>query len=671
MSGQPPPTLPPGESFLSSRSNHELVFDSSGDRRHADDLEKELTDDLENHIGLYRDADTLMVGLGLGLRPLPPAPANVPVDLPSGTQHQAIEHLRTYISKCGGDTSNHGFDAICFSGPNSSVKGHYADAWAVREKPDGAICKIQSGCDAEKKSVGVEAAAAEGEGKQKTVEKPQNHCWEEIDIPVEITGQKSGHLSKFKQAVRYLWEVLCHQWGRHIAWCLLFFTADPPSAWLLACNHGQLLTCPLTPVSLACFLKWYIDASPADRGYDIRYAHIDGRITLKLSNGSEITLHDEHDILMRDCRLLGRNTHVAVFRDKKGKNYVVKDAWPQDRREEESLTELKNLGINGMPKLNDIQPTKDDFRVVINKTGFTWAYLPLDSKKSTRSKRVSELAFQSSDNLIGPSDQPALKRMKLDDPPDIFLRCHVSLVLETYGETLYSRLPKLTPDVLVRVLGDCIDAHWECFDKAFILHGDITLHNILVLPEGSALTGSSTSTIVGCPIDLDYSYKLDENHQVLPSQRYTRSGAPAFICPWLLDQDRRPQRSYRTDLDSFFWCFLYCATFAGNRDKTARMMDSLNEKISNRDLIYFKNSALIAFGFNKILKEFHPDFQTPQFQTLIRSFAKEVSLPLFRWHGQLVDEDEPEPAVDYKTMCDLHQKIAALIKSYWSTEERD
>jgi len=89
---------------------------------------------------------------------------------------------------------------------------------------------------------------------------------------------------------------------------------------------------------------------------------------LKLSNGSEITLHT---VLMRDCRLLGRNTHVAVFRDKEGKTYVVKDAWPQDHQEEERLTELKNLGINGMPKLSDIQPTKDNFRAVVTKTGFT------------------------------------------------------------------------------------------------------------------------------------------------------------------------------------------------------------------------------------------------------------------------------------------------------------
>jgi len=606
----------------------------------------------------------------LGLRTLPPVPANVPADLPSGTQDQAIKHLRKYISQCGGDAGNHGFDAICFSGRNSSLKDRHPDRWAVQEKPDGAIYKKQSGCDAEEET--VEAATAEGGGKQKTVEKSQTHCWEDIDIPVEVTGQKSGHLSKFKQAVRYLWEVLYHQWGRHIAWSLLFFTTDPTSAWLLACNHGQLLTCPLTPVSLARFLNWYIDASLADRGYDIRYTHIDGRTTLKLSNGSEIVLDK---ILMRDCRLLGRNTHVAVFHDKEGKTYVVKDAWPQDHREEERLTELKTLGINGMPKLSGNQPIKDSFQVVVTKNAFTWAKLPLDSKKSIRSKRVAELTPQSSSNLqsssslIGPSDEPAHKRIKLDELQGNFLRCHASLVLETYGETLYSRLEFLTPDLLVQVLGDCINTHWECFDKALILHGDITLHNILVLPEGSALTGSSTSTIVGCPIDLDYSYKLDENHQVLPSQRYTRSGAPAFICPWLLAQDRRPQRSYRTDLDSFFWCFLYCATYAGNRDKTARVLDFLNEKRDYRDVVVMKGDVLLPIRFKKILGEFHPDFQTPRFQTLIRGFAEELSIPLFRWHVGLADEDEP--AVDYKTMCDLHQKIAALIKSYWPTEEGD
>ena len=156
---------------------------------------------------------------------------------------------------------------------------------------------------------------------------------------------------------------------------------------------------------------------------------------------------------------------------------------------------------------------------------------------------------------------------------------------------------------------------------------------------------------------------LDEKHEVRPSQRYTRSGAPAFICPWLLAQNRQPQRSYRTDLDSFFWCFLYCATFAGKRDKTARLLDFLNEKLGPEILVPLKISALFPAQFKTILEEFHPDFQTPRFQTLIRGLAAEVSDPLWRWHTGFIDEDEP--AVDYKTMCDLHEKIAALIKSYW------
>ncbi len=101
------------------------------------------------------------------------------------------------------------------------------------------------------------------------------------------------------------------------------------------------------------------------------------------------------------------------------------------------------------------------------------------------------------------------------------------------------------------------------------------------------------------------------------------------------------------------------------------MLDFLNEKRDYKDVVAMKVDVLIPSNLNDIPGEFQPDFQTPRFQTLIRGFAKEVSLPLFRWPAELVDEDEPEPAADYKTMCDLHQKIAALIKSYWSTEEGD
>jgi len=159
------------------------LFDSSGKRREAHDLEQELTDDLEHHIFLCMDVDALMVSLS---RTLPPVPADVPTGLPSGKQSQAIEHLKTYISNCGGDAGNHGFDAVCFSGSNSSLNGHHPDRWAIREKPDGAIYKTESGCDAEKKTVGVETG-----GKQKTVKKLPEHCWEEIEIPVEVTAQQS------------------------------------------------------------------------------------------------------------------------------------------------------------------------------------------------------------------------------------------------------------------------------------------------------------------------------------------------------------------------------------------------------------------------------------------------------------------------------------------------
>ena len=173
-----------------------------------------------------------------------------------------------------------------------------------------------------------------------------------------------------------------------------------------------------------------------------------------------------------------------------------------------------------MPKLSDIQPERDKFQASILQTNHTRADLPLNSTARSH-RRLAELASGSTSRsltTISSSDPetPALKRVKLDVPDTIFTRCHVTLVLETYGETLYSQLPSLTPDLLVRVLGDCIDAHWECFDKAFILHGDITLDNVLVLPKGCALTGSLTSTIVGCPIDLDYSYQLDANHELCP-----------------------------------------------------------------------------------------------------------------------------------------------------------
>ena len=101
MSSQPSPTFTPQQSFL---SNHALVFDSSGNRRQVDDLGRELTVDLDHHINLCNDLDSLMAGLQLHL---PPALTQVPLQLPSGTQQQAIESLSIYLSQCGGDAGNY------------------------------------------------------------------------------------------------------------------------------------------------------------------------------------------------------------------------------------------------------------------------------------------------------------------------------------------------------------------------------------------------------------------------------------------------------------------------------------------------------------------------------------------------------------------------------------
>ena len=96
----------------------------------------------------------------------------------------------------------------------------------------------------------------------------------------------------------------------------------------------------------------------------------------------------------------------------------------------------------------------------------------------------------------------------------------------------------------------------------------------------------------------------------------------------------------------------------------SKKLDFLNKKTDSDSLLSQK--ALNLLVFDRVLVDFHPDFQTVRFQTLVRGFAQEVSIPLLRWY---IGDDKDELAVDFKTMCDLHQKIVALIKSYWSTDD--
>ncbi|KAI9508028.1 hypothetical protein F5148DRAFT_970645, partial [Russula earlei] len=84
--------------------------------------------------------------------------------------------------------------------------------------------------------------------------------------------------------------------------------------------------------------------------------------------------------------------------------------------------------------------------------------------------------------------------------------------------------------------------HMEAYDKAKILHQDVSTGNILITPDGSGLL-----------INWDLSKKVDVN---LPRQQ-SRTGTWQFISTALLLHPATQSHGLSDDLKSFFWVVLY------------------------------------------------------------------------------------------------------------------
>ncbi|KAH9953895.1 hypothetical protein BC827DRAFT_1379725 [Russula dissimulans] len=126
---------------------------------------------------------------------------------------------------------------------------------------------------------------------------------------------------------------------------------------------------------------------------------------------------------------------------------------------------------------------------------------------------------------------------------------HYRLVLKTLGRPLNTFR---STRQLCEVIRDAIEAHTAAYEKAQILHRDVSAGNILIADDGS-----------GMLIDWDLSKKVIKDVD-REARSHSRTGTWQFISiSRLRDPSTRPHE-VSDDLESFFWVLLYEVTKCRN-----------------------------------------------------------------------------------------------------------
>ncbi|KFY37211.1 hypothetical protein V495_07294 [Pseudogymnoascus sp. VKM F-4514 (FW-929)] len=158
---------------------------------------------------------------------------------------------------------------------------------------------------------------------------------------------------------------------------------------------------------------------------------------------------------------------------------------------------------------------------------------------------------------------------------------------------------------LLEVLRDAIKAHRSLYQDGGILHRDIGVSNIIIPP----FTESPESP-KGMLIDLDTAWDISRG----PTPQGSIVGTSPFMAIGALEAYvKNNPRTYRHDLESFFYVFLFLAICPRGEDgikaqelpETSRL---LKWELDKRQQVR-KTADMGEEGFKEVLKEFSPEFE--------------------------------------------------------------
>ncbi|KFY94080.1 hypothetical protein V500_03420 [Pseudogymnoascus sp. VKM F-4518 (FW-2643)] len=292
----------------------------------------------------------------------------------------------------------------------------------------------------------------------------------------------------------------------------------------------------------------------------------------------------------------GRESSAAPW------NFVVKYKWkpPWHEPEAEHLKKVRDRNVWGVVQFHSYE--------VIDKTEDLRSGLIFGPPQQFKDEETVEQTAESKEMSAAAIGAKALletfeeDRPNLPKSPGYRITVFSCLIISPPGTSIfeYANLHQL-----LEVFRDAIKAHRSLYQDGGILHRDIAASNIIIPPPTT-----SEGSPKGMLIDLDTAWDTGRG----PTPQGSMVGTSPFMAIGALEAYvQNNPRTYRHDLESFFYVFLFIAICPREEDgskaealpETSRLLQWRQDKRKQ----VRKTADMGKEGFNAILEEFSPEFE--------------------------------------------------------------
>ncbi|KAJ2356250.1 hypothetical protein GGF43_002193 [Coemansia sp. RSA 2618] len=346
---------------------------------------------------------------------------------------------------------------------------------------------------------------------------------------VEAKYSKNDTDIAFKQIIEYSRVLYRTQYDRRFTWALSVCGSEVRACILL---HDAVFASRAmdigSPSGRLQFIQLLVNLCICDKqqlGYDptIRHSVTKGRYEIDCfddDNPARPQAYVMDGVLIADDSVLGRRTRCFLAHLDDGKAVVIKDAWAvastspmEDPRSEITLLRTIKKGLQGK-KRDYMYPeivrgghvrVEQHGKSVIDSTDAIFALLEVDRMEPEN----------------GPEERATAKEKGpwVTQP----LRAHRRIVMAPVGQQLDSVTEEHD---LILVLAEAMRCHSGIRKHCGILHRDISMGNILVVPSDDDPTTGGKRPPSGLLIDFDYAISVGQNRK---RSRAERSGTLPYM----------------------------------------------------------------------------------------------------------------------------------------------